>query len=150
MKQGKNHVSWNENPPESSLGNDEKCGKDNDGIGSPPRITKTTKVTNSAQYEEMKKKLEKLKKEERQVDRYLDYLKQQAAVYNGRQPPSAEHAPYLPPGFGNINITLYSSFLLRLIKTTPETIKMRPVTSVAVRGSPNINTPNATPTPTLR
>ena len=111
MKQGKNHVSWNENPPESSLGKDAaEKSKDNDGIGSPPRITKTTKVTNSAQYEEMKKKLEKLKEEERQVDRYLDYLKHQAAVYNGRQPPSAEHAPYLPPGFGNINDQMYVRF----------------------------------------
>ena len=112
MKQGKNHVSWNDNPPETSLGKDsvDDSGNDDDGIGSPPRITKTTTVTSSAQYEEMKKKLEKLKEEERQVDRYLDYLKQQAAVFNGRQPPSAENAPYLPPGVGNINDQMFVRF----------------------------------------
>ena len=64
---------------------------DSDKIGSPPRITKTASVANSSEYEEMKKKLERLKEEERRVDSYLGYLKEQAAVFNGRRPPSREH-----------------------------------------------------------
>jgi hypothetical protein len=114
MKQGKNHVSWNENPPDTASIKDsleKEDETDSDEIGSPPRITKTTKVvTNSAEYEEMKKRLDVLKEEERDVDRYLDYLKQQAAVFNGSQPPTAENAPYLPPGFGNISDEMFVRF----------------------------------------
>eukprot|EP00980_Cylindrotheca_fusiformis_P029187 scaffold22748_cov182-Cylindrotheca_fusiformis.AAC.1 len=100
VKQGKNHVSWNENPPETAAQvvaeAEEKA--EGDSIGSPPKITKTTSVATTAEYEEMRKKLERLKAEERRVDSYLGYLKEQAAVFNGRQPPTREQAAFLPPG----------------------------------------------------
>jgi hypothetical protein len=116
MKQGKNHVSWNENPPQSAaqVVAEEKArndtSSDSDGIGSPPRINKTAAVTSSAEYEEMKKKLERLKEEERRVDRYLDFLKEQAAVYNGHQPPTREQAACLPPGVRSVSDHMYVRF----------------------------------------
>ena len=65
MKKGKNHVSWNENPPQTAAQVVEnqaratgKDDSDSERIGSPPRINKTTAVTSSAEYEEMRKKLE--------------------------------------------------------------------------------------------
>jgi hypothetical protein len=116
VKRGKNHVSWNENPPETAveaITQDLEGGKadsDSDGIPSPPKLKPTTTVKNSSEYEEMKKKLEKLKEEERQVDKYLEYLKEQAAVYNGRQPPSSDQLAYLPPGVPNIPEQMYVTF----------------------------------------
>jgi hypothetical protein len=112
MKQGKNHVSWNENPPESAVSRAaetrERSGSDSDGIGSPPRISK---VTNSEQYTEMQKHLNKLKEEEKQLDQYLDYLSQQAAVFNGRKPATGSSAAYLPPGLhGNVADQMYVRF----------------------------------------
>mmetsp|Transcript_26396 Transcript_26396/g.61829 ORF Transcript_26396/g.61829 Transcript_26396/m.61829 type:complete len:386 (-) Transcript_26396:329-1486(-) len=58
----------------------------------------------------MKKKLQKLKEEERKVDQYLSYLKEQAAVYNGRQPPSREQLMYLPNGVNNVPEHMYVKF----------------------------------------
>jgi hypothetical protein len=116
VKRGKNHVSWNENPPESAVQvatqdlDRDKADSDSDGIPSPPKLKPTKVVKNSAEYEEMKKKLEKLKAEERQVDNYLEYLKEQAAVYNGRQPPSTEQLAYLPPGVSNIPEQMFVKF----------------------------------------
>lgn len=119
VKRGKNHVSWNENPPESSSefldetgeGKEkEKSDSESDGIESPPRIKPKKTAKNSAEYEELKKKLEKLKEEERQVDRYLEYLQEQAAVFNGRQPPSREQLAYLPPGVRNVPEQMYVQF----------------------------------------
>ena len=113
MKKGKNHVSWNENAPESVADTPEsreKTSGDSDEIGSPPRINKTTSVTSNAQFEEMKKHLKNLKQEEREVDQYLDYLTQQAEVFNGRQPASREQAACLPPGVGNVADHMYVRF----------------------------------------
>ena len=107
-------MSWNENPPETAAQvvaeAKEKGDNDSDKIGSPPRITKTASVANSAEYEEMKKKLERLKEEERRVDSYLGYLKEQAAVFNGRQPPTRDQAAFLPPGVKNIPDQMYVRF----------------------------------------
>ena len=109
MKKGKNHVSWNENPPQTAAQVVEnqaratvKDDSDSERIGSPPRINKTAAVTSSAEYEEMRKKLERLKEEERQVDSYLSSLKEQAEVFNGRRPPSREQTAFLPAGVRNI------------------------------------------------
>lgn len=115
IKQGKNHVSWNENPPETAAqvvaeAKGKSDDSDSDKIGSPPRITKTASVANSSEYEEMKKKLERLKEEERRVDSYLGYLKEQAAVFNGRRPPSREHMASLPPGVKNPSDQMYVRF----------------------------------------
>jgi hypothetical protein len=129
VKRGKNHVSWNENPPKSSAdfldedaegAENDNGDSDSDGIASPPRIKpkKAVTVKNSAEYEEMKKKLEKLKEEERQVDRYLDYLKEQAAVFNGRHPPSRDQLAFLPPGVRNVPEQMYVQF--EDITTMPE------------------------------
>jgi hypothetical protein len=114
VKQGKNHVSWNENPPETAAQvvaeAKEKAEGESDTIGSPPKITKTASVATSAEYEEMKKKLERLKAEERRVDSYLGYLKEQAAVFNGRQPPTREQAAFMPPGVKNVSDQMYVRF----------------------------------------
>ncbi|KAL3913247.1 MAG: hypothetical protein SGARI_000751 [Bacillariaceae sp.] len=83
---------------------------DSDGISSPPKLKPKKTLKNSAEYEEMKKKLEHLKEEERQVDQYLEYLKEQAAVFNGRQPPSREQLAYLPPGVSNVPEQMYARF----------------------------------------
>jgi hypothetical protein len=114
VKKGKNHVSWNDNAPEPAVADEtkskEKTGDDTDEIGSPPRINKTTSVTSNAQFEEMKKHLQNLKQEEREVDQYLEYLTQQAEVFNGRQPASREQAACLPPGVGNVADHMYVRF----------------------------------------
>ena len=122
VKRGKNHVSWNENPPETAAqvvaegmaaAAAKRNGTDGDSVASPPPIKVTNpkkSVKNSVEYEEMKKKLETLKEEERNVDRYLEYLKDQAAVFNGRQPPSREQLVYLPAGVNNVPEQMYVKF----------------------------------------
>mmetsp|Transcript_51138 Transcript_51138/g.57122 ORF Transcript_51138/g.57122 Transcript_51138/m.57122 type:complete len:115 (+) Transcript_51138:83-427(+) len=79
LKRGKNHVSWNENPPETAAqvvaeglaaAAAIKIAKDG-GTPAPsplPKINPKKVVKNSAEFEEMKKKLELFKEEERQVD----------------------------------------------------------------------------------
>lgn len=113
-KQGKNHVSWNDIPPQSAsedVGDaKDKSDSDSEAIGSPPRLTKTATVTNTVEFEEMKKKLERLKEEERTVDQYLEYLKEQAAVYNGQQPPTREQLEALPPGVRDMSENMYVRF----------------------------------------
>ena len=109
-KQGKNHVSWNDNPQPAVTDAKDKSDSDSEAIGSPPRITKTTAVSNGAEFEELKKKLDRLKDEERTVDRYLDYLKEQASVYNGQQPPTREQLEALPAGVSDISENMYVRF----------------------------------------
>ena len=108
VKEGKNHVAWNENPPETAAKLDDGSGKGE--IGSPPRINKTTQVQSTAELEDMKKHLEKLKAEERQLDKYLEYLNKQAAVFNGQQPVTSEQAAYLPDGVQNVAEHMYVRF----------------------------------------
>ncbi len=107
-------MSWNDNPPKtpSEAGEDEKERSDSedDAIGSPPRIAKTATVANSAEFDELKKKLERLKEEERTVDRYLEYLKEQAAIYNGQQPLTREQLDVLPPGTRDVSDNMYVRF----------------------------------------
>lgn len=115
MKQGKNHVSWNENPPSSSSESPTEAsepadGTESDGIGSPPKINKTSTVTSNEEYEELKKKLELLKEEERNLDRYLEDLKEQGAMYNGQAHPTQEHLDSLPPGVQNASDNMYVRF----------------------------------------
>ena len=121
VKRGKNHVSWNENPPETAAevvaeglaasgrgktkSEDGEKGSENKD-GKPAKKT----VKNSAEYEAMKKKLQKLKDEERKVDQYLGYLKEQAAVYNGQQLPSRDQLMYLPNGVSNVPEQMYIKF----------------------------------------
>jgi E2F transcription factor CC-MB domain len=115
IKRGKNHVSWNENPPETAAevaaaeGYFPGVGRktSNDDIPSPPKLKQ---VKNSEEFEEMKKKLEHLKEEERQVDRFLGYLKEQAAVFNGTLPPNPEQLSYLPPNVRNVPEHMYVKF----------------------------------------
>ncbi|KAL3928775.1 MAG: hypothetical protein SGBAC_012501, partial [Bacillariaceae sp.] len=109
VKQGKNHVSWNDNPPEAAAeAISEVTGAGEGGeIGSPPKISNTASVASTAEFEEMKKKLARLQEEERRVDRYLGYLKGQSEVFNGKQPPTAEHAAYLPPGVKSYSEQMY-------------------------------------------
>lgn len=112
-------MSWNENPPETAAqvvaeglaatgrGKSKTAdGGANQSEDAAKRPKKTVK--NSAEYEEMKKKLQKLKDEERKVDQYLEYLKEQAAVYNGRQLPSRDQLMYLPNG--NVSEQMYVKF----------------------------------------
>ncbi|KAL3922142.1 MAG: hypothetical protein SGILL_002361 [Bacillariaceae sp.] len=119
VKRGKNHVSWNENPPETAaqvaaeglgLGPRTRGDSDSDDIPSPPKLKSKKAPQTSAEYDEMKKKLDKLKEEERQVDKYLDYLREQAAVFNGRQAPSQEQLAYLPQGVANVPEQMYVRF----------------------------------------
>jgi hypothetical protein len=115
IKRGKNHVSWNENPPETSAdvaaAEDYFPGlqrsSDDSTIQSPPKLKQ---VNNSEEFEELKKKLEQLKEEERQVDRFLGHLKEQAAVYNGSLPPNPDQLSYLPPGVRNVPEHMYVKF----------------------------------------
>jgi len=123
VKRGKNHVSWNENPPETAAqvvaeglaatGRGKSKTADGEKSGESPLAKDGTKlpkkaVKNSAEYEEMKSKLQNLKDEERKVDQYLEFLKEQAAVYNGRQPPSRDQLMYLPNG--NVPDQMYVKF----------------------------------------
>ncbi len=122
VKRGKNHVSWNENPPETAAqvvaeglaasGRGKTKAADGEKSNESADTAKLPKKTvkNSAEYEAMKKKLEKLKDEERKVDQYLEYLKEQAAVYNGLQPPSRDQVMHLPNGVNNVPDQMYVKF----------------------------------------
>ncbi|CAJ1891971.1 unnamed protein product [Cylindrotheca closterium] len=109
VKQGKNHVSWNDNPPEAAEEAISQVTGTGEGeeIGSPPKIANTASVATTVEFEEMKKKLARLQEEERRVDRYLGYLKGQSEVFNGKRPPTGEHAPYLPQGVKNYPEQMY-------------------------------------------
>jgi len=110
VKQGKNHVSWNDNPPETAAEAISQVTGTGEGdeIGSPPKIANTaSSVATSAEFEEMKKKLARLQEEERRVDRYLGFLKEQSEVFNGKRPPAGDHVPYLPQGVKNYPEQMY-------------------------------------------
>ena len=88
-KTSKNHVSWNSTPPTSFVrrlhdGDDD----DSDDIGSPPRITKTAAVDAPAQnIDSEKRRNQALRDEEHQLDRFLDYLSNQARSFVSPQAP---------------------------------------------------------------
>ena len=89
-----------------------QAGSDSDSetIVSPPNINKTLKVTSSAEFEELRQKLQRLKDEERTVDKYLDYLKEQAGVYTGDQLPTQDHLDALPPGVNSVQENMFVRF----------------------------------------
>ena len=83
QKTSKNHVSWNNNPP-TSFARSSPTGEDEDSdeIGSPPRITKTAAVDGPAQSIETEKRRNlALRDEERQLDRFLEFLSHQAQSF---------------------------------------------------------------------
>jgi hypothetical protein len=111
VKEGKNHVAWNENPPETAANlDDDGSGEVDNKTGDPPRTNLTAQVKSASEFEEMKKHLEKLKTEERELDKHLDYLNKQAAVFNGQKALTSEMAAYLPPVVQNISDHMYVRF----------------------------------------
>lgn len=115
-KQSKNQVSWNLNPPRSFLPKSEESdgSSDSDGIGSPPKITKTAAVSSSATADALRQDLEKLRKEERQLDGFLEHLTAQArnfaAPEEGRMPPAENVSEHMYVHFNDVtSLPMYST-----------------------------------------
>lgn len=116
-KESKNQVSWNLNPPLTFLSDaaEESEGScDSDGIGSPPKITKTAAVTPSTTADALRNDIDMLRKEERHLETFLDYLTLKARNYaaplgNGR--PSADNvSEYMYVNFADVTgLPMYSS-----------------------------------------
>jgi hypothetical protein len=110
QKTSKNHVSWNSNPPTSFIrrlrsGEDE----DSDGIGSPPRITKTTGVDAPTQNVDVEKqRIKELQDEERQLDQFLDFLSRQA--HSLVKPQASTGAPSTRSGDENDRSNMFVRF----------------------------------------
>ena len=98
QKQSKNQVSWNQNPPRSFLSDYEESegSSDSDGIGSPPKITKTAAVQSSAaEAAAIRQNIEMLRAQERRLDSYLEYMTEQAKLFAA--PPVQPGHIYRPP-----------------------------------------------------
>eukprot|EP00934_Nitzschia_sp_Nitz4_P000028 Nitzschia sp. Nitz4//scaffold192_size41448//31223//33337//NITZ4_007488-RA/size41448-snap-gene-0.48-mRNA-1//1//CDS//3329540245//28//frame0 len=112
VKQSKNHVSWNDDPAsikEEDNESDQADDTQNENVESPPKVNRVS-VPSNEEFEELKKKLERLKEEERTVDGYLEILKEQAAIFNGTAPPTKEHTDSLPPGVQSALDHMYVRF----------------------------------------
>jgi len=122
-KTSKNQVSWNENPPVSFIRDTptkEHVDTENERIGSPPRIMKTTAVESPlATVEIEKRRNQALLDEERQLDHFLDFLSRQSQNFTNIQSPEGkmsrtksgeDKGRYMFVRFSDItNLPIYSS-----------------------------------------
>ena len=116
-KESKNQVSWNLNPPLTFLSDaaEESEGScDSDGIGSPPKITKTAAVTSATTADALRNDIDVLRKEERHLDTFLEYLTVKARNYaapQGTGRPSADNvSEYMYVNFADVTgLPMYSS-----------------------------------------
>jgi len=115
-KQSKNQVSWNLNPPKTFLLDAEESegSSDSDGIGSPPKITKTAAVGSSPTADTLRLDIERLRREERELDGFLEYLNIQARNYAapqaGGRPPAENVSRYMYVNFSDVtSLPMYSS-----------------------------------------
>lgn len=115
-KQSKNQVSWNLNPPRSFLRDKEESdgSSDSDGIGSPPKITKTTAIASSPTADNLRQTIEMLRREERQLDGFLEHLTNQAknfaAPEDPRAPPPENVSEHMYVRFSDVtSLPMYSS-----------------------------------------
>jgi len=105
QKEGKNHVSWNDNPDNDlSRAPDPNLAVGGEIMGSPARLTKTAAAA-AASQNSLQEQVERLRKQERQIDQSLEFLTQQSRQFaygrslpvSGGVRPTA-HPTYLPPG----------------------------------------------------
>jgi len=96
QKEGKNHVSWNNDPIVELSRAPDLTKSENDGIGSPPRITNTTIVSTTSRVEALQREVDGLREQEQQLGRHMDFLTRQSAHYKhgGRN-------SRFPSGMGN-------------------------------------------------
>jgi hypothetical protein len=111
-KEGKNHVSWNNDPkvdlsraPEPSISSEYS-----DIIGSPPRIAKRSAMGSPNAVDTLRAQVRSLHEEEQRIDQFLDYLTEQSELFSvGRRSPRAEGkiTKYLPQGTSNPQKYMY-------------------------------------------
>jgi hypothetical protein len=112
-KQGKNHVSWNDEPPVtlSRAPEPRREGSESESdveIGSPPRISKTTALSASSHAEALQHEVVILRESERQLDEFLEYLTRQANAFSGM--PGSDRRTYLPPNVDDVARYMHVNF----------------------------------------
>jgi transcription factor E2F3 len=96
QKQGKNHVCWNDNPPQTFARVSDLEGED--GKMSP--ASRTRKGASPPRLETLRDTVESLREQESQLDRYLEFLSRQAGVFSptGLSARTGEYPSFIPPG----------------------------------------------------
>lgn len=115
-KQSKNQVSWNMNPPKTFLpaAEESEGSSDSDDIGSPPKITKTAAVAPPSTADTLRHSIDMLRKEERQLNGFLEYLTAQsrnfAAPLDADRPSPDNVSDYMHVNFADVtSLPIYSS-----------------------------------------
>jgi E2F transcription factor CC-MB domain/E2F/DP family winged-helix DNA-binding domain len=115
QKEGKNHVSWNNDPKVdlSRAPDPAPSVFDTEAIGSPPRISSTSSRSTASQVEQLQQDVEKVRGEEKNLDQFLDFLTRHSSQFtSGQMPPATEtdlpnRATYIPPGVGDPRQLMY-------------------------------------------
>jgi len=97
-KQGKNNVSWNENPPQSFSRPDPEDEEGNSGKANAVR-----------RLESLRETVDGLRQQESQLDKYLDFLSRQAGMFSptGVSAKTGEYPSFIPPGLENAARYMY-------------------------------------------
>ena len=100
-KQGKNNVSWNENPPQTFS----RAEPESDGEGK----SSGGKLSSARRLESLRDTVESLRQQESQVDKYLDFLSRQAGVFSptGVSARTGEYPSFIPVGLENAARYMY-------------------------------------------
>lgn len=100
-KQGKNNVSWNENPPQTFS----RAEPDEDAEGK----ASEAKVSSARRLESLRETVEGLRQQENQLDKYLDFLSRQAGVFSptGVSARTGDYPSFIPPGLENAARYMY-------------------------------------------
>lgn len=95
-KQGKNNVSWNENPPQTFS----RAEPEGEGKG---------KQNSARRLESLRDTVESLRQQECQLDKYLDFLSRQAGVFSptGVSARTGEYPSFIPAGLENAARYMY-------------------------------------------
>ena len=95
-KQGKNNVSWNENPPQTFS----RAEPEGEGKG---------KQSSARRLESLRDTVESLRQQESQLDKYLDFLSRQAGVFSptGVSARTGEYPSFIPAGLENAARYMY-------------------------------------------
>lgn len=116
QKEGKNHVSWNRDPSVDLSRAPDECKSDSSGEGSQSRAKKAKVSSTAGLITDTESELKTLRQEEKDLDRYLEYLSSQSHLFNGGKavtdPKELEHknSTYLPRGIENAQCYMYVRF----------------------------------------
>ena len=97
VKQGKNHICWNDNPPKTFSRADDLDEKDGSKDGTATKL------------EKLRSEVDSLREQESQLDRYLDFLSRQSGVFSpsGVSAKTGEYPSFIPPGLENAARYMY-------------------------------------------